>query len=376
MNLVPKLLEAGLKVIDMSADFRLKNPADYETYYGWKHAHPELLKEAAYGLPELHREEIKKARFIGCPGCMATATILALVPIVKAGLVDKNHIVADLKVGSSGGGSKPTVASHHPERFGGVRPYQVVGHRHIGEVEQEVNAVSTEPVTVSFTPHAVNMVRGILVTIHAFPQADPSKPKTSGKRCAACTAAEPFIRLVKYQKGCYQLPDPKVTQGTNFCDIGFEIDPHANRLLMFSAIDNMVKGASGQGVQCLNLMMGIDETTGLEKHGFPSDVTAMLFVIKMGGSILKEGASSDLVSRPQNPPQRTTKWFSCMAAASKSPKSAPNWAKNRNSSCRLKASEAATPTRKPSKSTPWSWRANSTSKSFSPCKAKAYPRWA
>jgi LysW-gamma-L-alpha-aminoadipyl-6-phosphate/LysW-L-glutamyl-5-phosphate reductase len=266
-NLVPKLLEAGLKVIDMSADFRLKNPADYETYYGWKHAHPELLKEAAYGLPELHREEIKKARLVGCPGCMATATILALVPIVKAGLVEKNHLVADLKVGSSGGGSKPTVASHHPERFGGVRPYQVVGHRHIGEVEQEVNAVSTEPVTISFTPHAVNMVRGILVTIHAFTK-QPIEAKDVWKALRGTYGTEPFIRFVKYQKGCYQLPDPKVTQGTNYCDIGFEIDPHANRLLMFSAIDNMVKGASGQGVQCLNLMMGIDETTGLKSTGF------------------------------------------------------------------------------------------------------------
>jgi LysW-gamma-L-alpha-aminoadipyl-6-phosphate/LysW-L-glutamyl-5-phosphate reductase len=266
-NLVPKLLEVGLKVIDMSADFRLKNPVDYETYYGWKHAHPELLKEAAYGLPELHRDEIKKARLVGCPGCMATATVLALVPIVKAGLVEKNRLVADLKVGSSGGGSKPTPASHHPERFGGVRPYQVVGHRHIGEVEQEVNAVSTEPVTISFTPHAVNMVRGILVTIHAFTK-QPIEAKDVWKALRGTYGTEPFIRFVKYQKGCYQLPDPKVTQGTNYCDIGFEIDPHANRLLMFSAIDNMVKGASGQGVQCLNLMMGIDETTGLKSTGF------------------------------------------------------------------------------------------------------------
>jgi N-acetyl-gamma-glutamyl-phosphate/LysW-gamma-L-alpha-aminoadipyl-6-phosphate reductase len=226
-----------------------------------------MLKEAAYGLAELHREEIKKARLIGCPGCMATATILALVPIVKSGLVDRNHLVADLKVGSSGGGSKPTPASHHPERFGGVRPYQVVGHRHIGEVEQELNAISTEPVTVSFTPHAVNMVRGILVTIHSFPK-QPIEAKDIWKALRGVYGSEPFIRLVKYQKGCYQLPDPKVTQGTNYCDVGFEIDAHANRLLMFSAIDNMVKGASGQGIQCLNLMIGIDETIGLKSTGF------------------------------------------------------------------------------------------------------------
>src|SRR4030066_1648949 len=126
VNLVPKLLDAGLKVIDMSADFRLKNPSDYEKWYGWKHANPELLKEAAYGMPELHREEIKGARLIGCPGCMATATILALVPVVKAGLVENNRIVADLKVGSSGGGSKPTVASHNPDRLGGRLPDRLV----------------------------------------------------------------------------------------------------------------------------------------------------------------------------------------------------------------------------------------------------------
>jgi N-acetyl-gamma-glutamyl-phosphate/LysW-gamma-L-alpha-aminoadipyl-6-phosphate reductase len=267
VNLVPKLLEAGLKVIDMSADFRLKNPADYETYYGWKHAHPEMLKEAAYGLPELHREEIKNARLIACPGCMATSAILGLAPVVKAGLVDKDKIVVDLKVGSSGGGSKPSISSHHPERFSGVRPYKVVGHRHIAEVEQELNALTNELVKISFTPHAVNMVRGILATIYTFPK-QPITNKDIWKALRAQYEGEPFIRLVKYQKGPYQLPDPKVTLGTNYCDVGFEIDEHANRLLLFSALDNMTKGASGQGVQCMNILMGIDETTGLKSTGF------------------------------------------------------------------------------------------------------------
>jgi LysW-gamma-L-alpha-aminoadipyl-6-phosphate/LysW-L-glutamyl-5-phosphate reductase len=266
VNLVPKLLEAGLKVIDMSADFRFKNPADYETYYGWKHAHPEMLKEAAYGLPELHREEIKNAKLVACPGCEATAAILGLAPIVKAGLIESNRIVVDLKVGSSGGGSKPNLASHHPERFGGVRPYKVVGHRHIGEVEQELAALG-EPVKISFTPHAVNMVRGILATIHTFPK-QPVASKDLWKALRGMYGTEPFIRLVKYLKGPYQLPDPKITTGTNFCDIGFEIDEHAGRLIMFTALDNMVKGAAGQGVQCLNIMMGIEETTGLKSTGF------------------------------------------------------------------------------------------------------------
>jgi N-acetyl-gamma-glutamyl-phosphate/LysW-gamma-L-alpha-aminoadipyl-6-phosphate reductase len=267
VNLVPKLLEAGLKVIDMSADFRLKNPADYETYYGWTHAHPEMLKEAAYGLPELHREEIKKAKLVACPGCEATAAILGLAPIVKAGLIDKDKIVVDLKVGSSGGGSKATPASHHPERSSGVRPYKVVGHRHIAEVEQELNAIGSEKVKISFTPHAVNIVRGILATIHTFPT-QPIANKDLWKAFRGIYGNEPFIRIVKYQKGQFQLPDPKVTMGTNFCDVGFEIDEHANRLILFSALDNMVKGASGQGVQCLNLLMGIDETTGLKSTGF------------------------------------------------------------------------------------------------------------
>jgi len=267
VNLVPKLLEAGLKVIDMSADFRLKNPSDYDLYYGWSHAHPEMLKEAVYGLPELHREEIKQAKLVACPGCMATSAILGLAPIIKAGLVENNKIIVDLKVGSSGGGSKATLASHHPERSGGVRPYQVVGHRHTAEVEQELTALSDEPVKIGFTPHAVNMVRGILSTIHVFPK-QPLTNKDLWKALRGMYGTEPFIRLVKYQKGPYQLPDPKITLGTNFCDVGFEIDERVNRLLIFSAIDNMVKGAAGQGVQCLNLLMGVDETTGIKSTGF------------------------------------------------------------------------------------------------------------
>jgi N-acetyl-gamma-glutamyl-phosphate/LysW-gamma-L-alpha-aminoadipyl-6-phosphate reductase len=251
----------------MSADFRLKNPNDYDKWYGWKHAHPELLKEAAYGLPELHRQEIRGARLVACPGCMATATVLALAPLVKADLVEKNRIVVDVKIGSSGAGSKPSIASHHPERFSGVRPYKVIGHRHIAEIEQELNGLTDESVTVSFTPHAVNVVRGILATIHVFSK-NPLTSKEVWKIIRRQYECEPFIRFVKYQKGPYQLPDPKVTMGTNFCDIGFELDPRANRLVLFSALDNMVKGASGQGVQCLNIVMGLDESTGLKSTGF------------------------------------------------------------------------------------------------------------
>jgi N-acetyl-gamma-glutamyl-phosphate/LysW-gamma-L-alpha-aminoadipyl-6-phosphate reductase len=266
-NLVPKLLEIGLKVIDMSADFRLKNPVDYVKWYGWEHSHPELLKEAVYGLPELHRQKIKNARLIACPGCMAIATILGLAPIVKAEVIEKNRIVVDTKIGSSGAGSKPSLASHHPERFGGVRPYKTVGHRHIAEIEQELDLLTNEPLIISFSPHAVNMVRGILATIHVF----PTKPLTANeiwKIYRSQYQEEPFVRIVRYQKGPYRLPDPKTVVGTNFCDIGFELDSHSNRLVIFSAIDNIIKGAAGQGVQCLNVLLDVDEKTGLESIGF------------------------------------------------------------------------------------------------------------
>jgi N-acetyl-gamma-glutamyl-phosphate/LysW-gamma-L-alpha-aminoadipyl-6-phosphate reductase len=267
VNLVPKLLEMGLKVIDMSADFRLKNPDDYVKWYGWKHAHPEFLKEAVYGLTELHREEIKNARLIACPGCMAIATILGLAPMVKAEVIEKDRIVVDAKIGSSGGGSAPSVASHHPERFGGVRPYKPVGHRHIAEIEQELNLLTNEPVTISFSTHAVNIVRGILSTIHVFPTKSLTD-KDVWKIYRSCYQDEPFVRLVKYKKGLHRLPDPKVVMGTNFCDVGFEFDPHINRLVIFSAIDNIMKGAAGQGIQCLNVVLGVDEKTGLESMGF------------------------------------------------------------------------------------------------------------
>jgi len=267
VNLVPQLLETGVKVIDMSADYRLKNPEDYDKWYKWKHTHPELLNEAVYGIPELHRKEIKNAKLIGCPGCMSTATILGLAPLVKAGVIEKNRIVADVKIGSSGAGQKPTVASHHPERAGGVRPYKVAYHRHVAEIEQELNLLTDEKVTVSFTPHGVNMIRGILSTIHTFFKEEVTT-KDVWKLYRSMYQNEHFIRFVKFKKGPYQLPNPKVTMGSNFVDIGFEVDTRTRRIIVFSAIDNLMRGASGQGVQCMNVMLGVDETTGLECQGY------------------------------------------------------------------------------------------------------------
>ncbi|MFW6117173.1 MAG: N-acetyl-gamma-glutamyl-phosphate reductase [Thermoproteota archaeon] len=266
VKITPNLLEAGLKVIDTSADFRLKDAEEYPKLYGWKHPLPELLEESVSGLPELHREEIKDARLIACPGCMALPTILGLTPLVKAGVIEKERIIADIKIGSSGAGNTPTIASHHPERFGGVRPYKPVGHRHTAEIEQELNSIAGESMKVSFSPHAVNMVRGILSTVHVF-TTESLTNKTLWKLYRSQYQDEPFVRIVRYRKGLYRLPDPKVLVGSNFCDVGFELDSHANRLVIFSAIDNLIKGAAGAAVHCLNLVLGVNERTALEGTG-------------------------------------------------------------------------------------------------------------
>ncbi len=265
-KIIPSLIERKVKVIDLGADFRLKDPKAYETYYHLKHENPELLEGAAYGLPELHRSEIRKSQLVAVPGCMATATILGLGPVLKAGLVDEQHIAVDAKIGSSGAGANPTIASHHPERSSGVRPYKTVGHRHIAEIEQELALLTGRPLTVAFTPHAVNMVRGILATIHAFTSRTFDE-KEVWRAYRESYSQEPFIRLVRDRKGLYRLPDPKMTVGTNNCDVGFELDEHAGRLVVLSAIDNLMKGAAGQAVQCFNIMTDTDEHTGLLVHG-------------------------------------------------------------------------------------------------------------
>jgi len=265
-DFVHEYLEAGVKVIDLSADFRLKNPEDYPKWYNFEHPHPEMLEKAVYGLPELHRDELKNANHVACAGCMSGASILALMPVVKTGLVDTSKIVIDVKIGSSGGGATPTPASHHPERFGGLRPYKVVGHRHIAEIDQELSLATGSNIKVGFSPHAVNMARGILTTSHLWLN-ETIKDGHIWKAYRGAYGDEPFIRLVKSKKGLYQLPDPRVVVGTNNVDIGFMLDTHVNRLVLFSAIDNLVKGAAGQAVQCFNAVMGYPETTGLNLVG-------------------------------------------------------------------------------------------------------------
>lgn len=265
-NIVPDLLQRGLKVVDMTADFRLKDPKAYKEYYAFEHKHPELLEKSVYGLPELHRADIRNSELVAVPGCMATAAILGLAPLIPDGYIDTSKIVVDAKIGSSGAGVSPTIASHHSERSDGVRPYKVTGHRHIAEIEQELNQLGGDGVKVAFTPHAVNMVRGILTTTHAFTRTNLTE-RDLWKAYRARYAGEPFIRMVSDKKGLYGLPNPKVTVGTNFCDIGFEVDSHIQRVIVFTALDNLTKGAAGQAVQCFNIMNGVDEQTGLSALG-------------------------------------------------------------------------------------------------------------
>lgn len=259
----PELLKAGLKLIDLSADFRLRNPEDYPTWYGWSHPTPDYLQKAVYGLPELHRGEIREAQLVATPGCTAMTSILALAPLAKAGLVEGGRVVVDVKIGSSGAGGKPSRSTHHAERFGVVRPYKPVGHRHTAEVEQELNLLSpSKGIRVAMSHHAVNMVRGILATSHVFLR-EKIEPVGVWKIYRGMYQNEPFVRLIRDRKGLYRYPDPKIVLGSNFCDIGFELDERTNRLVVFSAIDNLVKGAAGVAVQDMNLMLNLDEGTGL-----------------------------------------------------------------------------------------------------------------
>ncbi|NVM28022.1 MAG: N-acetyl-gamma-glutamyl-phosphate reductase [Candidatus Helarchaeota archaeon] len=261
MNIAPELLDVGLKIVDLSADFRLKDPEVYEKYY-CPHSHPELFEKAVYGLPELYRDNLKNTKIAAAPGCMAASAILGLAPIMKETFIDTEHIITDAKIGSSGGGKNFSFASHHPERSGVVRPYGAAGHRHLAEINQELSILADKPVKVGLSTHAVSMVRGILSTIHVF-LTNPVENKDLWKAYRKMYDKEPFIRLIKQPTGNYRLPDPKAVIGSNFCDIGFVIDENMPRVVILSALDNLIKGAAGSAVQCMNIMLGIEETTGL-----------------------------------------------------------------------------------------------------------------
>ncbi|MCB1740591.1 MAG: N-acetyl-gamma-glutamyl-phosphate reductase [Gammaproteobacteria bacterium] len=256
---IDRMRELAPRIIDSSADFRLTDPALYQTWYGKPHPRPELLGQFAYGIPEVNREAIRQATEVACAGCNATATILALRPFVKRGLVER--AVVEVKAGSSEGGNAVNEGSHHPERSGAVRSYKPSGHRHTAEMIQVLGDVP-----VHFSATSIEMVRGILATCHLFLSQDVSE-KDVWKILREDYGDEPFVRIVKERSGIYRYPEPKILSGTNYCDIGFERDEHARRLVVISAIDNLMKGAAGQAVQAFNLMHGLAESCGLEFPG-------------------------------------------------------------------------------------------------------------
>jgi N-acetyl-gamma-glutamyl-phosphate/LysW-gamma-L-alpha-aminoadipyl-6-phosphate reductase len=253
------------RIIDMSSDFRLRDPQLYKIWYSHDHACPELLSRVVYGMPELHREALTHTSLVSGTGCLATATILGLYPLARAGVLSPARpLIIEAKVGSSAAGNTPSLASHHPERQGAVRSFEPTGHRHTAEIIQELSG--TVPLTVHFSATAIEMVRGVLVTAHVFLE-QPLTDKDVWGLYREAYSDEPFMRIVKDRRGVYRYPEPKILTGTNFCDVGFEVDPHSNRLVVISALDNLVKGGAGNGVQAMNCMLGLDETTGLQFPG-------------------------------------------------------------------------------------------------------------
>jgi N-acetyl-gamma-glutamyl-phosphate/LysW-gamma-L-alpha-aminoadipyl-6-phosphate reductase len=253
------------RIIDLSSDFRLRDPLLYKTWYGHEHACPERLSSFVYGIPEFHRDAIASATHVSGAGCLATATLLGLYPLARAGLLASDApIVVEAKVGSSASGNKPSLASHHPERHGAVRSFKPTGHRHTAEVIQELSG--NTPLSVHFSATAIEMVRGVLTTSHVFLD-PPLRENDIRSLYREAYKDEPFMRLVKEKQGAYRYPEPKILSGSNFCDVGFESDPHSGRVVVLCALDNLVKGGAGNGVQAMNCMLGLDEATGLAFPG-------------------------------------------------------------------------------------------------------------
>ena len=239
MGRIDEFQKLAGKLVDLSSDFRLTDAAAYEKWYRHAHQRPDLLESFVYGIPELHRETIRDADRVACAGCNATATILALYPLVRQSKVD--HVVVEVKAGSSEGGNSASDASHHPERSGVVRSYKPSGHRHVAEMIQELGGTE-----VHFSATSIEMVRGILATCHVF-LSEPLEEKEVWRLYRQAYADEPFIRIVKERTGIHRYPEPKLLSGTNYCDIGFERDPDSNRLVVISAIDNLMKGGRRPG---------------------------------------------------------------------------------------------------------------------------------
>ncbi len=263
MHLAPELLEAGARVIDLGADFRLRDAAVYREWYGHEHAAPHLLEEAVYGLPELGREEIPGARLVANPGCYPTATLLALAPALRSGIARAEGIVVDAKSGVSGAGRSPSLKVHFGEVNENLRPYNLAGaHRHTPEIEQEAARAAGVPVTLSFNPHLVPMTRGILSTCYLTLTEDrPAEELVDLYR--DFYRDEPFVHVLEAGR----LPETKYAWGSNHCFLGLAVDRRAGRLVVCAALDNLVKGAAGQAVQNLNLIFGLGETAGLDFAG-------------------------------------------------------------------------------------------------------------
>ncbi|MDH5624553.1 MAG: N-acetyl-gamma-glutamyl-phosphate reductase [Nitrospira sp.] len=256
-------MQAGKLVVDLSADYRLKDVAAYEQWYQSPHAHPHLLEQAVYGLPELHREAIANAKLVASPGCYPTAAILQLAPLLAHKLVQPDMIVIDAKSGISGAGRSPALPYHFPEAHESLEPYKIGTHRHIPEIEQELSGVmkKTGAVTITFTPHLVPMNRGILSTaycrlVHDVPLAELRRLYKEFYK------GERFVRLYEDI-----VPNPRYIKGSNYCDVGVYTDPRAGWVVTVAAVDNLVKGAAGQAIQAMNLMMGIPEESGLTQPG-------------------------------------------------------------------------------------------------------------
>jgi N-acetyl-gamma-glutamyl-phosphate/LysW-gamma-L-alpha-aminoadipyl-6-phosphate reductase len=250
------------KIVDLAADFRLKDAAAYRKWYGAEHQAAQYLGQFVYGLPELQREALKTASYVSGVGCNATVSNLALLPLVKANLIDHARpIVVDIKTGSSEGGASVNAGSHHPEKSHSVRAYAPTGHRHTAEVIQELGLSN---VHLSMT--AVDLVRGVLGAAHVFVTPGTAE-KDLWKAYRAAYQDEPFVRIVKDKTGLHRVPDPKILAGSNYADVGFELDPETGRVVSLAAIDNLMKGAAGSAVQAMNILCGFEETAGLEFPG-------------------------------------------------------------------------------------------------------------
>jgi N-acetyl-gamma-glutamyl-phosphate reductase len=260
------LMNAGCAVIDLSADFRLKSAAVYKEFYAHDHPAPELLAKSVYGLPEIHREQIKKASLVASPGCYPTSILLPVIPLLKAGLIKPHGIIADSHSGVSGAGRKAETDYLFCECNESVRPYGVPKHRHLSEIEEQLSLAAGTKVIIQFTPHLMPVNRGILTTLYLAPNehfSDAAGATKLGEKIAACYAKaysdEPFVRVLEGKA----LPDTKNVVGTNVCEIAWRLDPRTGRLVVMSAEDNLVKGASGQAVQSMNILCGFPETAGL-----------------------------------------------------------------------------------------------------------------